>query len=134
MRRSRATTSWEVSPAGLSISSTPSMKPNRSGERSSAGRGVDGFGERGGEGVPDRRQLTGDGAAGGIAVPAARPARGDRADVDLALRAQADPPGAVGLTLDERDGFDLARAERQVHEPFGVVGRGPAPGEQRVVV
>src|SRR5580765_4565353 len=91
-RRTRATTSCELGPAGLSTMSRPS---------------IDGFFNLFDEGLLQRDDLTGDRAAGRVLVPAAAKLLGDRSDVDVALRAHADAVlVAVGL-LEEHDRLNL---------------------------
>src|SRR5689334_8489226 len=90
-RRTRATTSCEVGPAGLSMTNRPSID-----------RCLDLVDEDLLQGVDRAR----DAAAGRVLVAAAAELLGDRADVDVALRAHADPVFLAFDLLEEDDRQD----------------------------
>src|SRR5438034_6974616 len=103
--RIRATTSWEVGPAGLSTSSNPSI-----------GRLLDPRDEF----LLQLIDAAGDGAAGGVLVSAAAELLGDAADVDVALGSHADPILLALDLLEEHDRLNFLDRQRQVDEPLGV--------------
>src|SRR2546428_9925061 len=91
-RRTRATTSCDVGPAGLSTTSRPS---------------IDGFLNLFDEGLLQRVDGARDGAAGRVLVAAAAEFLGDRSDVDVAFRAHADAVLVAFGLFEEHDGLDL---------------------------
>src|SRR6266508_1410908 len=98
-RRTRATTSWEVIPAGLSQTSTPSTAAGASLPGQGAGRVAGHRLDHGGHG---RLRVELGGEAGRELVAAAAEAGGDAAHVGGALGAQRDLPCAVRLLLEDR--------------------------------
>src|SRR5712691_12733085 len=105
-RRTRATTSCDVGPAGLSMISRPS---------------IDRLLEFLEEQLPQLVDRPGDGAAGRVLVPAAAELLRDGADVDLALRPHADAVLVALVLLEEHARLNLLHRQRQVDQPLGVL-------------
>ena len=124
-RRRRATSG----PRGLSMTRTPFMQQSRlqfQQCRSSSARPTamaSAISSR----MPSRTAASGPAReAGGVLVAAAAERVGDAPDVDVVLRSHADADVAVGAELEEHHRLDLARGQRQVDQPFGVVVRAAA--------
>src|SRR5689334_401895 len=68
-----------------------------------------------------RVEWFGDGEAGGVLVATAAETACDGANVDVVFRSHADADVAVGADLEKDDRLNLARGERQINQPLGVV-------------
>src|SRR5579871_144997 len=117
-RRTRATTSCDVGPTGLSMTSRPS---------------INGALDLLDEDLLQRVDTAARRASGGVLVPAAAELLRDRGDIDLALRPHADAIGFALNLLEEDDGLDLLDRQRQVDQPFGVLV-GAARGPRHLVI
>src|SRR5580765_2593800 len=117
-RRTRATTSCEVGPDGLSTTNRPS---------------IDGFFDLLDERLLQLVDRARYGAARRVLVAAAAERFRDRADVDVALRPHADAVLLAVVLLEEDHRLDLLDGQRQVDQPFGVFV-GSAGGARHLVI
>src|SRR5688572_11523094 len=102
-RLTRATTSCDVGPDGLSTTSTPSM----SGPRAEAV--VDCLHQLGDDSFADVHLTPRHGESGGVFVAATPVLIRHAADIHVVLRAHADPQVPVRDMLEEHDRLDLPR-------------------------
>src|SRR6266851_3536529 len=115
--RSRAATSCDVGPAGLSTTSNPS---------------IDGLLDLLNEQLLQHGNGARGGASGGILVSAAVKFLRDRPDVDLARRPHADAILSAFDLLEEDHRLDFVDGQRQIDQAFSVIVR--ASGRPRHLV